>query len=187
MKKKRSDSIIDGLPQNQRDQIEGWLCEDNLSYADAQARALADLDVRLPLSGLVSFFQECQQRRMLDRIAASRKNANEVVAQFKENPADIYNALIGIVGQVAFESGMKGEKMDAELVFNMTKLVMNARKQTMEQQALDLEEKKFQRLTCELFLKWYGDKKVKDIIAGDDSNDSKTEQLGQRLFGEDWK
>jgi ribonuclease D len=52
---------------------------------------------------------------------------------------------------------------------------------------LKLAQEKFQRETLALFLKWHEDKRVKEIISGDDSNDTKTEQLGQTIFGEDWK
>lgn len=183
MKKKRSDSVIDGLPQNQREQIEAWLLDENLSYAEAQQRARADLDIRLSSSALSSFFQECSQRRMLDRITSSRKNANEVIKKFKENPADMYSALVNIVGQAAFEASMKGEDLDPKLVFNFTKLVMHAKKQSLEEQSLALQRDKFQFDAAAACLKKLPSLKTIAQNSGLDQKEKIT-QIRQLLFGE---
>lgn len=50
-----------------------------------------------------------------------------------------------------------------------------------------LAEKKFQRDTCALFLKWAKDDRAKKIIESRASNSEKIEQLGQAIFGEDWE
>jgi hypothetical protein len=52
---------------------------------------------------------------------------------------------------------------------------------------LELNRQKFQRDTCELFLKWFEDKRAKEVLASSASNSDKIEQLGQLMFGEDWK
>lgn len=182
MKKKRSDSVIDGLPEGQRKQIEQWLCEENLSYADAQKRALADLGVRLSSSSLAEFFQECQQRRMLDRIAASRESANAVLKKFQENPADMYAVLVNIIGQSAFEASMKGEKLDPKLVFNFTKLVMHAKKQSMEEADLKLQREKFEFDAAAACLKKLPSLKVIAQKTGLDQKE-KINQIRLQLFG----
>lgn len=52
----------------------------------------------------------------------------------------------------------------------------------------NLAERKFQRQTCELFLKWYADKRAVDVVENTGlSSDQKTDLLGQIMFGEDWK
>ena len=54
-------------------------------------------------------------------------------------------------------------------------------------QSLALERSKFKRLTCEMFIKWYADKKVVAIMDDASSdNDQKTEALGRTLFGDLW-
>lgn len=52
---------------------------------------------------------------------------------------------------------------------------------------LKLAQEKFQRESLALFVRWHEDKRVRDILSGEDSNDAKTEQLGQTIFGDDWK
>lgn len=49
---------------------------------------------------------------------------------------------------------------------------------------LVLEQKKFERTTSELFLKWYGNKKAEEIVNGSANKDAKIEQIRQLMFGE---
>lgn len=58
---------------------------------------------------------------------------------------------------------------------------------TLKSQQLDLNRQKYQRQTCDLFLKWFKDKSVNSIINNKSTNnDAKTEALGRHLFGEYW-
>ena len=52
---------------------------------------------------------------------------------------------------------------------------------------LSLDQQKFQRETCELFLKWAEDERAKAIASGASSNSEKISRLGELMFGEDWK
>jgi hypothetical protein len=53
-------------------------------------------------------------------------------------------------------------------------------------EALGLEKKKFQRTTCELFLKWFDDQVAKDIASTEGPADGKLDALGKHLFGDAW-
>lgn len=50
-----------------------------------------------------------------------------------------------------------------------------------------LAERKFQRDSAKLFLKWFEDETAKRIATSGASNSEKIEQLGLAMFGEDWK
>lgn len=63
---------------------------------------------------------------------------------------------------------------------------LSARKVTIAQEKLDLDRAKYQRDTCELFLKWYADKAASDIASGSGDRTEKIEALGKLIFGEDW-
>jgi len=69
------------------------------------------------------------------------------------------------------------------------KAKLDIRRQVLAQrdQVIDLQRKRFQRQTCELFLKWYDSKKARDVIESRASNSEKIEKLGQAIFGEDWE
>lgn len=51
----------------------------------------------------------------------------------------------------------------------------------------ELERQKFQRQTCELFVKWAADQRAKDISSSSSTNAEKIEALGQLMFGESWQ
>lgn len=53
-----------------------------------------------------------------------------------------------------------------------------------QRDALALEHQKFERQTCELFMKWYGNKQAAEIINSKTDKDSKIEQIRQLMFGE---
>ncbi|MCE0497852.1 MAG: hypothetical protein LV481_07905 [Methylacidiphilales bacterium] len=54
------------------------------------------------------------------------------------------------------------------------------------EQKLELERKRFQRDSTELFIKWHGNKKVREIVESRADNAEKLERLGREIFGEHW-
>lgn len=52
---------------------------------------------------------------------------------------------------------------------------------------LKLEKQKFQRTTCELFLKWRDDRRATEIADGPGTSDDKVNALGQAMFGDLWQ
>lgn len=183
MSKPKSNSILDKLAPNQLAQLEDWLFVEKISYKDAAARLLADCDCSCAPSSLSAWYQRTAQRRMLDRIAASRSTQNEVLEKFKANPADTYAALLDMAGQIAFDKAFQSEKeLDAETIFNFTKLVMSGRKQAMDQQALDLARDKFQFDAAKACLAKIDSIKSIRANATLDQN-AKIEQIRLQLFG----
>lgn len=72
-------------------------------------------------------------------------------------------------------------------VTNVRKVGLDQRKVDQADADLNLRQKKFQRDTTELFVKWYKDKRATDIVEDSGmSTDQKTEILGKIMFGEDW-
>jgi hypothetical protein len=52
------------------------------------------------------------------------------------------------------------------------------------EQQLALERQKFQRLTCELFIKWFDQEQARKIVEGKASKQVKMDELSKLLFGE---
>jgi hypothetical protein len=69
------------------------------------------------------------------------------------------------------------------------RLKIDIRKKVLEQrdQVIDLSRKRFQRQSCDLFIKWYGDQKVKEVVESRSTNADKIELLGKHIFQEDWE
>lgn len=73
----------------------------------------------------------------------------------------------------------KGDHDAATIRQNDERLAQN-------KESLELEKKKFMRTTCELFLKWIDNNRIKEIATGSESNEEKMEKLGQLIFKEEW-
>lgn len=68
-----------------------------------------------------------------------------------------------------------------------TKAFVSLQRTQKERQSLALDQQRFKRETCELFLKWAEDQRARDIAAAPVSNADKIDQLASLMFGEDWQ
>ena len=53
----------------------------------------------------------------------------------------------------------------------------------LQERTVSLDEQRFQRQTCELFLKWYDDRRAREIADGKGASDVKIDQLRTLMFG----
>jgi hypothetical protein len=67
------------------------------------------------------------------------------------------------------------------------KLALEKKKVKQKAEELALAREKYQRETCELFLKWHAEQNALDVANSDTSNADKIERLGQLMFGDTWK
>lgn len=84
-------------------------------------------------------------------------------------------------GFVKLRSARNKAKLD------QAKLELQVQAEQRQREALELERERYRRETCELFLKWAEDQRAQAIAQGSAPNSQKIEQLGQLMFGEDWK
>jgi hypothetical protein len=170
----RQAAIIERLKTGSRDDVRKWLAEDGFTTS----------------TGALSEFWSWWHLRQ----------------QFKQNQSDVETLLDNLRKQ---EPTLSEEKLFAygQRVFSVLavknedakdwariqsvglegkRIAGLERKVTVAEEALKLAEKKFRRDTCELFIKWYGDKAAKEITSSNLSHSDKIEKLGQTMFGEDW-
>lgn len=57
------------------------------------------------------------------------------------------------------------------------------RRADLAEKALRIQQQKFERDTCELYLKWYSDQRAKEIAEGKSTNTVKVDQLRELIFG----
>lgn len=142
------------------------------------------------LSNFLSSQRESRlQEMLLQQIATGARQCKEVEAQLSKNPAPETETLIKLVRVLImkFSTATNVTPEMSELVFNMLKPVIKWHEVQLKEGALALEQQKFQRVTCELFLKWFEDKLARDIASGSSSNSEKINKLGELMFGEDWR
>lgn len=185
MSKPNSNSVLDSLPKNQQAQLEEWLFDENISYKEASKRCgeILQISPAPAPSALSGWYQRVAQRRMMDRIAASRSNANLVVDQLKKNPAKTYEALTGMIAQMAFEQSMKGEKMDLAMLTDLSNLTLSNRSLDLKEKEISLKRDRFEFDATKAALKQLPALRK---IAADNllSETDKLTKARQLLFGE---
>lgn len=121
-----------------------------------------------------------QVLEVLEDLTADRPEGEE-----KPDPAKIAEAL-GSIGET-LSALRTGDQNNVRLKQNDARLGIMRDRVKQTDKTIALEEQKFRRSTCEIFLKWVEDERARGILALAINNDEKTERLGQLMFGEDWK
>ena len=107
MRKSSKNAKWNGLSPAQRDQLEGWLFDERMSYADALTLAQKEFGFRGSLGSLKRFYLRASEARLLTdaveqaveekpslgeaeaRAVAMKAMGNLLVRQITENPDDI--------------------------------------------------------------------------------------------------
>jgi hypothetical protein len=97
--------------------------------------------------------------------------------------------LLEVMETGAFEEEDLSDLVSA--IASLRKLELSTEKQRLQERRLDqqsraqdLDEKKFQVRTCELFLTWYQDEEARRVASGAEEKTVKVEKLRQMMFGE---
>jgi hypothetical protein len=151
-----------------------------------------------------SGYQEWLRRR--ERIDRTRELSRYAAEQSRANGASIATGAASIASGKLLE---KLEKLDeltgqelsikdlvalAQAIRSLRdadqedlKLAQNERRLQQKDEELLLAREKYQRETCELFLRWHADKSALDAANSEATNSEKIERLGQLMFGETWQ
>jgi len=116
--KPRGDSKLDGLNEEQKKLLCQWLFEENVTYKKAQERCQSQFALAVHLDSLLNFRQRAEKERLADRalkLAISRASesattANAKIQSLQELKDPFWAALMGQIGQDAFERRMKAEE-----------------------------------------------------------------------------
>ncbi len=144
-RKPRSDNSLMTMTSAQRERLTQWLFEDNIAIRAAVRRSKTEFGIGVSHNTLRKFYHKEQQNRALERIAQCSRNANKVVKELTDRPADTYRALIGMAGQIAFEKAFDANgELDKQTICEFTRLLMAARKDDRECQRLSLDREKWE-------------------------------------------
>lgn len=179
--KPRGDSKLKTLAPDKQALIVEWL--NTGTREAARARIEREFGVETNGASLSDFYHWFYLERDLTE---SADFADSLKKTLRELPGlHLDEEQIGRAAQVAFElRAMKAGDTDAFVALRKIRQQDQVVKLAREKQ--DLDEQKYQRETCSLFLKWYADRKAQDIAGSAASNTEKLEKLGQLMFGEEW-
>ena len=155
-----------------------------LSYPAAK-KWLEGYGIKASTTALSGMFNSMDARLRYAAVAAaeSARTAKE------ELPADLEQATKDRIAQHKFELAHMNlsEKLKLQLVEIQQQAEGMKGNYELKQKRLDLDNKKYQRLTVKNFFDWYEDKTAREIATSNMSQADKIEKLGQAMFGEDWK
>ncbi|MHB8520718.1 MAG: hypothetical protein ACYDH9_08160 [Limisphaerales bacterium] len=158
---KRQESIIEHMRDHKLPETAAWLAADGLQTSSA---------------ALSEFWSWWHLQRQLEKNAST---VETLLHSLQVTRPDWTPDRVQAAGQ-AFFSALAMEQKDVKGWVLTQKLGL-------ERDQLALDQEKFQRETCALFLKWFADRQAKEIAAGTGTNSDKIERLGALMFGEDWK
>lgn len=175
-RKTRPDAVLQNLPEDRQDEIGSWMLpgKGNKSFAKIQ-KILAGDGIRVSQQALSRFYSWWWLRKQNQQTEEDVQTILELDKQTDPSltPDQLFNR-----GQRLF-SILAMKNQDEKAWFFIQKL-NQGREDT------KLNRQKFQRETCELFLKWFADKEAKAIASSSASNADKIEALGKKMFGEEW-
>lgn len=138
-------SKIAGLPPEARQAIETWLFDENRSYNTVIRNCREKWNASLNIQNLSKYYHKRLRERALRRIGNSACLANDLIAEFKKFPAETYDVLIKLVGQIAFDSALKSDGgLDAGTIKDFTRLLIAARKEDREARQLTFTREKWE-------------------------------------------
>ena len=165
---------------------------DGLTIAEAQAQL--KLDGCCVSSGRLSKWWSARQREqaqadLLVQIASGAAQCKAVEQQFGKHPPAELATLIQLHRHLIFQLSTQGgtNPETLTLLSGLMKSVLVFAQLDVKKEEVELTRAKFQRETCELFLKWSADQKAREVTGSNLSYADKIEQLGQTMFGDSWK
>lgn len=171
--KPRSDSVLKTLPEERQRSVIDYLQAHSLAETK---KWLKDDGLRTSTAALSEFWSWWQLR---DRLRRNESTVNQLLDDLRREQPDLDDAKIFAAGQ-RFFAALAIEQQDAR-DWKRTQDI------ALKKQLIGLERQKFQRETCELFLRWAEDRRAKEIASSKASNAEKISQLGQLMFGEDFQ
>jgi hypothetical protein len=132
------------------------------------------------------------EEALVDRDRAAAENSMRLAEALGGSASDKLKSILA--GKLYPLLSAIGSSEDVGALVPALRAVTEAEKLDLQRQTvaqrdalLELERKKFQRQSIEMFLKWRADKRVLEIADNDAiPEEDRTNQLGRAIFGEDW-
>ncbi|MDE1907216.1 MAG: hypothetical protein KGH75_12280 [Rhodospirillales bacterium] len=174
------------------ERLDGWFGVEKKTISEVQKELALD-GCSVSAGRLSEWWAERQRQHMqqslLAQISIGANQVKEVEQAWGKNPPPELSTLIKLHRTLIWKLTTAGN-VDPELlglVSGLMKSAMEFDKLVVKKSELELTRQKFQRETCELFLKWSADQKAREVAGSNLSYADKIEQLGQTMFPDSWK
>jgi len=189
-RKPRTDSPLKTLPEERQGEIVEYMKAHSLPETVAWLRQDGLKTSRTALSDFWSWWHLSEQFRQDEVTTQSllEQLKAEVPAMSEEQLDELGQRTFSLLSIRNQNLGgfVKVRSARSKAVLESEKLKLRERAEERMTRALGLQQQKFQRETCSLFVKWFEDKRAREVVSGSGSNTDKIERLGELMFGEDW-
>lgn len=198
-RKIRSDAVLLNLPDTRQEQIIEW-CDTPKTettpggFAHAREQLAAD-GLNVSLRALSDFYSSWHLQQDLQLSALVEKqvamaNPGKVKMAREAGEAMLLQLSLAKKDPELFTAAAMSmdqrRNLDLQEKSAETKAAQKNRSLDQKDEAQRLAERKYQRDSCKLFLKWFDAEAAKKIATSGLSNADKIEALGQQMFGKDW-
>jgi hypothetical protein len=175
------------------DQLAAWFAAENLSLTAARARLVEQHGLTVSIGALSRFWNRHEQARMreqlLARVATGAQLGRELEARYARQDAPTLLTLVKLARTLVLQLAVadQADRPTLKLAKDFLDTALKHADLERRNAELALSETKFQRETCELFLKWSSDNRAREIAESPRSNAEKIEALGETMFGDLWR
>lgn len=173
--------------------LDKWFGEEKASLAIAQQRLVSEYDIQVSLGRLSSWWADRQQRlvqeQLLERVASGARFVRDLEDRFSKDAPPELSTLVNLLKLLVMQLSVHGaaDPKTLSIVSGLMKPVMDFAKLQQAQQELELSRARFQRDTCDTFLRWVADERAREISTSNDDHRSKIAQLHELMFNEPLK
>ena len=139
-KKPNGNSILHGLPPEQRERVNLWLFEENVGYEDVADRCRKILEVKVSRSSVQRYYErECFTRK-LEGPACGAGELKKMAATLGRHKEQEYSIAVGVASQVAAAEAMKPEHhANIGKLNEMLKTMVAVRKEDNDRKRVELQ------------------------------------------------
>jgi hypothetical protein len=144
-RKVRCDAIIEGLPEEQRGQVDGWLLDKGLTYQQVATACMTRFGVKVSRSSVARYYE----RRMKERVRAQKlKQQRELLplVEIKEF-GDGHEVLVERLTEMAWDymdRQWDEERWSVRRLVRLVRLVLALKREGIDQERLQVERDTFE-------------------------------------------
>jgi len=149
MNKLRADSTWNELTSEQREKLDEWLFEEEVSYQEARERAQREWGIESSIASVGRYYRRGRNARMLEEMAETQATAKALNGTGL-NMKTLRSSALKVIGKRLFEKAMDG--CDVKELAALGRLVSEGEKREIQRARLALERERFEFSAAEAAL-----------------------------------
>jgi len=181
MNKLRADSTWNELTPEQREKLDEWLFEEEVSYQEARARAQREWGIESSISSVGRYYRRGRNARMLEEMAETQQ-AVKALNGTGLNMKTLRSSALKVIGKRLFEKAIDG--CDVKELAVLGRLMSEGEKREIQHARLALARERFEYSAAEAALAQlpYVEQMTEEEVKAEEA---RLLAIKHRLFGKD--